>query len=856
MGWVTCDRVKGHVIGLDLSCSRLYGTIPSNSSLFLLPHLQRLNLAFNDFKLSEISSGFGGFAKLRYLNLSWSDFEGQVPLKLSHLSQLASLDLSRNYFVRFNTSVMKRLVQNLTKLRELHLDAVDLHSVPLSSFWNLSSSLTSLTLKDCGLHGTLPDDIFQTPNLRELSLRSNHLSGEIPSSFLNHKALSYLDLGLNNLNGKIPSSLSNLEELSYLDLQHNHLCGSIPVSIGNLTKVTQIILQYNNFNGQIPSSLSNLKDLAFVDFSHNNFEGLGGRIPFFSNLTKLIELRLSYNHIKSQIGEFQPNNSLQILRLENNQLYGSIPNSISNLVNLTELDISSNDLGGIVEFDRSTNLKELHTLDLSNNSMFLGIKSNSNNTFPALWGLKLASCKIVEFPNFLQSSKDLEYLDLSNNRISNQIPELMFGVVENIKFLDLHSNLLQGKLPVPPSSIRVFLMSNNKLTGEIPSTICNVSYLEILDISNNSLSGKIPKCLGNLGNSLSVMDLRMNNFNGTIPDTFDKDNWLETLAFNGNHLEGKLPKSLANCEYLEVLDLGNNKINDSLPYWLESLSELRVLVLKNNRFYGPIENHETSGLFFSKLQILDLSHNEFTGHLPSNYFEKFTAMMNEDTHEREYLPQFDDDLYFRAHRTRHKSSYQASVQVTMKGSEIELSKILTIFTEIDLSSNKFQGEIPDTLGWLKFLRFLNLSHNNLTGHIPSSLANLLELESLDLSSNKLTGEIPMQLTSLTFLALLNLSQNKLIGPIPEGKQFATFQNDSYNGNLDLCGFPLSHRCGISESMLPMLPSISEEANDSLFASGFGWRAVLIGYGCGLLYGLAMGCVEFKRGKPKWLVKFV
>ncbi|TXG67676.1 hypothetical protein EZV62_008951 [Acer yangbiense] len=55
---VTCDRVTGHVIGLNLSCSWLYGSIPSNSSLFLLSHLQNINLAFNDFNLSQIPSDF------------------------------------------------------------------------------------------------------------------------------------------------------------------------------------------------------------------------------------------------------------------------------------------------------------------------------------------------------------------------------------------------------------------------------------------------------------------------------------------------------------------------------------------------------------------------------------------------------------------------------------------------------------------------------------------------------------------------------------------------------------------------------------------------------------------------------
>ena len=44
---------------LYLSCSWLSGTIHSNSTLFLFPHLHSLNLAFNNFSGSSVSSGFG-----------------------------------------------------------------------------------------------------------------------------------------------------------------------------------------------------------------------------------------------------------------------------------------------------------------------------------------------------------------------------------------------------------------------------------------------------------------------------------------------------------------------------------------------------------------------------------------------------------------------------------------------------------------------------------------------------------------------------------------------------------------------------------------------------------------------------
>ena len=73
----------------------------------------------------------------------------------------------------------------------------------------------------------------------------------------------------------------------------------------------------------------------------------------------------------------------------------------------------------------------------------------------------------------------------------------------------------------------------------------------------------------------------------------------------------------------------------------------------------------------------------------------------------------------------------------------------------------------------------------------------------------LVGEIPPQLVELVFLALLNVCHNNLTGPIPQGKQFLTFQNSSFYGNVKLCGSPLSKRCANSED--PPTPNSNFEA---------------------------------------------
>lgn len=62
-----------------------------------------------------------------YLNLSYAGFDGQIPMELSTLTQLVSLDLSYNYFLKLESPDLKTLVGNLLNLGELYLDDVNLN---------------------------------------------------------------------------------------------------------------------------------------------------------------------------------------------------------------------------------------------------------------------------------------------------------------------------------------------------------------------------------------------------------------------------------------------------------------------------------------------------------------------------------------------------------------------------------------------------------------------------------------------------------------------------------------------------------------------------------------------------------
>ncbi|KAG8485005.1 hypothetical protein CXB51_021639 [Gossypium anomalum] len=760
--------------------------------------------------------------------------------------------------------------------------------VALTSFLNLSSSLEHLSLSGCKLHGEFPTQVFQLPNLKVLDLSVNeNLTGYLPNTNWS-SGLELLDLSNCSFRGSIPASFGNLTQIISIDLSGNSLEGQIPDVFGNLRKLTSMSFSACNLSGPLPITIFNLTKITCLDLSHNYLEGpfpnhvselqfleglwlrdnsISGGVPsWLFALSSLLELDLSYNKLVGPIDRIQKLSSIQIVDLSYNNIGGSIPYSIFDLVNLTSLDLSSNNLSGVIKSDMLSKLTSLEVLDVSNNSL-LSLSTSGNDvnySFPQLRTVNFSGCSVRQFPNFFRTS-NLERLDLSNNRISGGISkweaEGWEGLVwldlsrnfltaleqfpgNNLGYLNLHSNLLQGPIlstclnPQIPilKELEEFIISENKLTGNVPSSICNLSSLVLLDLSENSLSGTIPDCLENLS-YLQTLDLQMNNFIGKIPNSF-VNNSLRRLLLNNNQLEGLVPSSFANSTSLELLNLGNNKLTDRFPGWLALLSSLQVLILKFNRFYGSLP-HSIASSNFSALRIIDLSANEFTGTLSTKLLRNLRAMKDKP---REWLT-FSNPYFI----------YENHVNVTTKRLEMELTKTCDIFISMDLSNNQFSGEIPEDVGQLISLQMLNFSHNNFTGPIPASFGNLVALESLDLSSNKFSGRIPSQMTNLTFLEVLNLSNNNLVGPIPHWNQFDTFDNNSYSGNLKLCGLPLSKQCINHRGLDQPSPLVVEHEGSKI---PFFWQVVMMGYGSGVVIGLSLGYIVFIIGRSWWFVRKV
>ncbi|KAF7088037.1 hypothetical protein CFC21_091190 [Triticum aestivum] len=482
------------------------------------------------------------------------------------------------------------------------------------------------------------------------------------------------------------------------------------------------------------------------------------------------------------------------------------------------LDLSFNNLDGVMHEGHLSRLAMLEHLILSDNSIAITLSPTWVPPFSLNW-IDLPSCQLgPKFPMWLRWQTPVMSLDISNTSINDMVPDWFWIATSSVDYLNIRNNQITGVLPSTMEFMRAEVMdfSSNQLGGPIPKLPINLTDLDLsrnnlvgplpldfgapglrtLVLYNNMISGAIPSSLCRL-RELRLLDLSRNNLNGSITDclvnksiTDMTDLGIVNLSLRNNNLSGEFPSLLQKCPQLIFLDLGHNQFVGTLPAWIgEKLSSLSFLRLRSNMFYGHIPVELTK---LVNLRYLDLAYNNISGSIPRS-ISNFTGM----TQTRGNSDNLQNALTFeRADGEGLVSVYDENFTILTKGQERLYTGEIIYMVNLDLSCNSITGEIPAELGALVALKNLNLSWNNFSRKIPENIGALIQVESLDLSHNDLSGEIPSSLSALTSLSRLNLSYNNLGGKIPTGNQLQTLEDQAsiYIGNPGLCGPPLLRNC--------------------------------------------------------------
>ncbi|KAL6311069.1 hypothetical protein AAG906_026905 [Vitis piasezkii] len=251
---------------------------------------------------------------------------------------------------------------------------------------------------------------------------------------------------------------------------------------GTVCHVTNIQLKGLDLDGTLPDEFGNLSYLQELSLFGNR---ISGSIPDeISNISTLEELT------PPSLGKLS---HLRRLVLSANNFVGTIPENFHNLKNLTDFRIDGNNLSGKIP-DWIGNWTKLEKLYLQGTSMDGPIPSTISqlkNLIELL--ISDLSGPTTSFPN-LKDMKNLKILVMRNCSITGEILEDI-GYIGSLKLLDLTFNRLNHTIPVSfkqekkeKTKLDFMFLTNNSLTGEVPSWIISDTENKI-DLSYNNFTG-------------------------------------------------------------------------------------------------------------------------------------------------------------------------------------------------------------------------------------------------------------------------------------------------------------------------------------------------------------------------------
>ncbi len=700
-------------------------------------------------------------------------------------------------------------------------------------FLNSSGCVDIIALNNNNITGVIGEEFSELKQLREWQMANNNLSGNLPIAIGDMSLLKGILLYDNNLAGSIPASLAQISTLERVYLQGNDLSGCYPEELGVGVFCTLGYSEFTfsfgyNFDGndklpwqgevsnfcqglsQVGASCEDSNPLTVADTINESCFCVGsigsGNFPCDRERDSLalVDLYTSTNGpswtnkwnldtpISTWYGiELNAQGCVECLDLDGgtgcsntsnsggNNLTGTLPESIGQLKNCIQVNLSNNFISGSIP-DSIIGLRACERLDLGSNDLS------------------------GDIPSGISSMPVLERLLLDDNAITGPIPQdICAGPV--ITTVRLDDNNLVGSLPlgaVYSPSLFSLNLSRNSVEGQLPAELFNHPNLYFLGLSENLLDGSLPD-IDPDESSLQLVYLNDNNFSGAFPSQILNLSNLERLDLSNNTFSGSLPDAFNQVMNLEHLLLYNNQLSGVLPPTIGQLSNLRRFYLQNNNFRGCYpesyldlcpwmgysEDVTQNGLNLDGNLLLpfegyfkDYCNGQAQVGAPCNDSNLATAVdlidesctctgISKRTRDSLLLV----DFYEATNGTEWTISWDLSQPITdwhgvFLGSEesvICLSMNGEMCSIEEDASNNLTGFLPESFGDFSDLQSVNLSNNEIGERIPGTLSKLTQLNELNLSFNKFSSIITHIQWDFADLDYLNLSNNILAGCIPQ-----------------------------------------------------------------------------------------
>jgi len=376
-------------------------------------------------------------------------------------------------------------------------------------------------------------------------------------------------------------------------------------------------------------------------------------------------------------------------------------------------------------------------------------------------------------------------LELSNKNISSEIPSIL-SLLPSIRSIDLSENNITGLVPFDvrqTSTLKSLNLSHNRIEGSIeyfsPTLqVLNVSHnnfqeigitfgqyetgLEKIDASRNNIGGSLPRTIGNML-KLHLIDLSHNQIYGTIPPTISDLTQLKNMVLNNNKLMGTLPVVSLTQSHLDLsqIHIQHNDLSGTIPSGIANIKFLKELLIDGNKFTGELHEN-VCNLKLNKIandwqgaEEIDQDACELIacpvntasddGRYPCKRCgaQKYTPYLG---HNGQCSPSDEGVILNEVYHKTNGPAWRNHAGWGMDGVDkcdyagVECNGSGHVMS-LNLKGVGLTGTLPEEIGMLRQLQFLDLSENNLTGYLPSDL-RFSPLRLFDISNNMIGGIIP------------------------------------------------------------------------------------------------------------------